>query len=176
MGEAPIPKRTAVCRVIFAFGKIGPDGIALRLLQELVVKPGSFPIEFQQPRPAAPSLLVTVLLGNFHPGPLGQKPDGIREGEIFLLHDKVDHTAAALAAEAVVDLLIRRNGEGAGFLTVEGTKTKQIGPFAAELHIAADNIYNVVAGNELVHKILGKCQSRSPSFRSVLPQFPAIIL
>ena len=84
-----------------------------------------------------------LLLGNLHAGALGKEADGVRKGKVLDVHDEVDHAAALLAAEAVIDLLVRRDGEGAGFLTVEGAQAKEVAALAGQLHIAAHHIHNV---------------------------------
>ena len=137
----------------------------LRLLEHLIVEPGRVPVQVQQTLAPAARLPVAVLLRYLHPRPFGQKAHRIREGEILLLHDEVDNAAAPLAAEAVVDLFVRRDGEGAGLLTVEGTQTKEIRALSGQLHIAAHHVHDVTPGHQLVQKALGKGHVKVSSFR-----------
>ena len=102
-------------------GQVLPHRLSLRLLEQLVVKAGGVPVQVQQALAPAAGLPVSLFLRYFHACPFGQKADGVREGEVLLLHDEVHHAAAPFAAEAVIDLLVRGDGEGAGLFTVEGT-------------------------------------------------------
>jgi hypothetical protein len=72
---------------------------------------------------------VALVLGNLQPRALGEKPHRVGIAEIFDLHDEVDHTAALVAAEAVVDLLVRRDGEGGVFSLWNGQRPKRFAPF-----------------------------------------------
>ena len=97
---------------------------ALRLLQEMMVKTGRVPVQVQKPLTAAAGFPVAFLLGDLHAGALGKEADCVGIGEVLDIHDKVDGAAALFAAEAVVDLLVRRDGKGPGLLTVKGAETE----------------------------------------------------
>ena len=156
-----MPNLTAVDFRDLPFVQILLNGPALRLLKKLVVKSGGIPVQIQQTLPPASGFPVAFLLRDLHPGPLGQKPDSIREGEVFNVHDEVDNAAALFAAEAVIDLLVRRDGEGAGLFTVEGAQAEQVAALAGQLYVTAYHVHNITAGGQLVHKALGKCHGRS---------------
>ena len=60
--------------------------------------------------------------------------------------------AACAAAEAVKDLLVRRNRKRTGFLVVEGTQTEIVRAALFQLHILRNDLYNVVPRGQLVQK------------------------
>ena len=66
----------------------------------------------------------------------------------------IDNAAALFAAEAVIDLLVRRDGEGAGLFTVEGAQAEQVAALAGQLYVTAYHVHNITAGGQLVHKAL----------------------
>ena len=55
-----------------------------------------------------------------------------------------------MAAEAVIDALIRGNGEGSGFLPVEGAKAKQVGAGPLQVHILSNHVFDWIPGGQLV--------------------------
>ena len=141
--------------------EIGTHGGALLALQHLVVEPRGGLVQLQH---TAAQLLraVAVILGDGHIDALGQKTDGIGIGEVFDLHHEVDDAAALLAAEAVVDLLVGRDGEGAGLFIVEGAQTKEVGTLARKRNVAAYHIGDIIAGDQLVQKVLRKRHLTTP--------------
>ena len=130
-------------------------------MKKLIVKSGGIPVQVQQTLSSASGLPVTFLLRDLHSGSLGQKTDSIRKWKIFNVHDEVDDATALFAAEAVIDLLVRRDGEGAGLFTVEGAQAEQVAALAGQLYVTAYHVHNITAGGQLVHKALGKCHGRS---------------
>ena len=105
-------------------------------------------------------LLVLTLIGpvvrHLQIDPLGQEADGVRIAQAFDLHDKIDHTAALVAAEAVVHLLVRRDGKGRCFFPVEGTEAEIVCAAPLELDILADDLLDWIPGNQLIQKCLWK--------------------
>ena len=83
---------------------------ALRRFERFMKKPRRVPVELQKTRPAGRFLALRFLRQGHIRAPR-QKRHGVREREIFDLHDKVDDAAALAAAETVVDLLVGRDGE-----------------------------------------------------------------
>ena len=83
-------------------------------------------VQAQQLLSAAGFGVVPMLFGHLQTYTLGQEFHGFGEGEVFNLHNEVEHTAALAATEAVVNLLCGCNGEGGGLFTVEGAQTKQV--------------------------------------------------
>ena len=76
----------------------------------------------------------------------------IRVAEAFDLHHEVDDPAALVAAEAVVDPLVRGYGKGRGLLPVEGAETEQVGAGALQAHILAYHFLNGISGSEFINK------------------------
>ena len=70
---------------------------------------------------------VLLVLRHLHTCPLGKGTYRIGVAQPLNFHNEIDSAAALMAAEAVIDTLIGRNGKGGGFLPVEGAQTKQIG-------------------------------------------------
>ena len=107
----------------------------------------------------AVTALVLLILRHFHACPLGKGTDCIRVGKSFNLHHKIHCTAAFMAAEAIVNSLIRCNGKGCCLFPVEGAKTKQIRAGSLQAHILAHHILNGISGNQFINKRLGKSQA-----------------
>ena len=120
---------------------------ALRRFEHIMEKPRRVPIE----RPiAAPGgtypRSASFLLGRGMFARPRQKRHGIREREILDLHDEVDDAAALAAAEAVVDLLIGRNGERWRFLAVERAQAEEVRPaLFCQPDVLTHHVHNVVA-------------------------------
>ena len=138
-------------------------------LEDAVIVPGGIPVQRQHPA-AKLFRSVAALLRYREVGPLGQKSDGIRIGQSLHLHDEVHDAAALLAAEAVVKLLVRQHMEGGSLFVVEGTAAPVAAALGRQRDVAAYNIHNVAAGQQLVQKILGK---RHPAPSSPLNFPPA---
>ena len=124
-------------------------------MELFIIEPRRIAVERENARTQA-ALFAVRLLRNGHIDPLGQKAHSVRKGEVFLLHDEVDNAAALLAAKAVADLLIRRNGERAGLFVMERTQAKIVCTLFLQRNIIAHNVNNIVAGDQLVQKPLVK--------------------
>ena len=126
---------------------------------ELVVKiSGGVPVQREHPLPL-PCLGAVLLLGHGHVGALGQKRHGVREGQVFYLHYKVNHSAALAAAEAVIYLLVRGHGEGRGLFRMERAQPELIGAaFFSEPDITGYHVHYVVALAQLLQKVFRKVQ------------------
>jgi hypothetical protein len=57
-----------------------------------------------------------------------------------------------MAAEAIVDPLLRINGEGCGLFAVEWTQAEEVGAAALELHMLSHHIFNWISGYKFVQK------------------------
>ena len=126
-------------------------------------KPRRVPVELQKTRPAG-RILALRFLRQGHIRAPRQKRHGVREREIFDLHAEVDDPAALAAAEAVVDLLVGRDGEGGRFLAVERAEAEEVRPaLLRQPDVLAYHVHNVVALGQLVEKPFGKCHT-SASF------------
>ena len=115
-------------------------------------KPGRLLTQGPEPLLFPVPALILRVLGHLQPRPLGQKPHGVGVGEIFNFHDEIDHSAPFVAAKAVVNALLRRNGKGGGLLPVEGTQAKEIAPPPLHRHILTHYILNGIAGHHIVQK------------------------
>ena len=137
-------------------GQIGCHRLPLGPGEILIEPAGGVPVQGQDPLAAAGLLRVPPVLRHLQVSPLGQQAHRVREAEVFDLHDEVDHPAPVLAAEAVVDLLVRRHGEGAGLFIVEGAQAKVIAALFCQGNIGGDHVHNVAAAGHLVQKSLRK--------------------
>jgi len=131
-------------------------------LEHAVIVPGGIPVQRQHPA-AELFRSVAALLRYREVGPLGQKSDGIRIGQSLHLHDEVHDAAALLAAEAVVKLFVRQHMEGGSLFVVEGTAAPVAAALGRQRDVAAHDIHDITAGQQLVQKILGKRHSTSSS-------------
>ena len=119
-------------------------------LELRVEKARSVPVEREQPL-ALFRAGVVRLLRQLHTGAVGQKRHRLGEREILDLHDEADDAAALAAAEAVVDLLVRRDGERRRLFAVKRAEPEEVRPaFFRQAHVAAHDVDNVVALGELL--------------------------
>ncbi len=83
-------------------------------------------------------------------GALGQFFDRLTEWQVIVFHEKSDRGAMGAAAEAMIELLIRADGEGWGFFVVEGAAGLIILAGLAKLDAGADQIDNVGPRQQVV--------------------------
>ena len=96
-----------------------------RGLAELGMEPaGRLLVELQHPLAQPGQLLILPVLRHGHARPVRQELHRLGKAEILDLHDEVHYAAALAAAEAVVDLLVRRHGEGRGLFIMEGAESE----------------------------------------------------
>ena len=118
--------------------------------------PGDVAVELEHALALAGAGIVFVLR-NGHAYAAGEKAHRVRVGEIFDLHDEIDDAAALAAAEAVVDLLVRRDGEGRRLFAVEGAESEQIlSAFFRQSDILGNDVRDIVSFNELLNEAFGK--------------------
>ena len=137
-----------------ALGQVVPHRPALRGLEAVVVKPGGQLIGLQGPGPAAALPLALPGVRDLHPRPLGQQPHRVGEGQVFNGHHKGDHPAPLAAAKAVVDLLVRADGEGGGPLVVKGAKAPQVAPLLGQVDVGGDHLGDLAPGHQFIDKLL----------------------
>ena len=125
-------------------------------------KPGGLLGQRPQPLLLPVAALVFLVLRHLHAHSLGQGADGIRVAQALDLHLEIDHAAALMAAEAIVDPLVRRYGKGRGFLPMEGAEAKQIGAGTLQIDVLAHDLFNWVSGGKLIQKCRWKRHWRSP--------------
>ena len=131
-------------------------------LEHAVIVPGGIPVQRQHPA-AELFRSVAALLRYREVGPLGQELHRLRERQALDLHNKIDDAAALFAAEAVVDLLVRRYGERWRFLVVEGAQAEQVAALARQRHVAGYHVRNVVPRHHFVQKLVAEMHEK-PSF------------
>ena len=124
----------------------------------------------QRPKPLLLTIpgLVLLVLGDFQPRPLGQRPHGVPVAQPLNFHLEIDDAAALVTAEAVEHALVRRDGEGGGLLSVEGTQAKQVGAGTLQRHILPHHVLNRVPRDHFVNKCRWKWHGL-PSFRQISP-------
>src|SRR5262249_38718061 len=85
----------------------------------------------------------------------GELLDGLGEGHVIVIHEKAERSAVLTAAEAVIELLVRTDPEGRGFLGVERTAGLVLAAGLLQWHARADELHDIGAGDELVDEVLG---------------------
>ena len=80
------------------------------------------------------------------PSPPAGPAGAPRNRYTYSLHDKGDYTASLAAAEAVVDLLIRRDGKGGGLFVVKGAQAPQVVPLLGQVDIGGNHVGDLAAG------------------------------
>ena len=98
---------------------------------------------------------VVLHLGQGHVKLIRQKGHRLRKGQALNVHDKLDHAAASLAAEAVIDLLLLVHGKGGRRFVVKRAQTNISMPVLLQRHIRADHLDDVGARPELVQPLRG---------------------
>ena len=118
----------------------------------------------QRPQPLLlpVAALVFLVVRHLHAHSLGQGADGVRVAQALDLHLEIDDPAALVAAEAIVDPLVRRYGKGRGLLPMEGAEAEQIGAGTLQVDILAHDLFNWVSGGKLIQKCRWKRHWRSP--------------
>ena len=139
-------------------GHVVPGGLPRGGVQLLVEEAGRVAVQGQHPGAPA-GLGVVFLLGQGHARAAGKEFHRLREAQVLDLHDEVDDPAALAAAEAVIDLLVRRDGEGRRLLAVEGAEAEHVGSaLFPEPHIAGHDVHDVVSLHELRDELFGILQ------------------
>ena len=133
--------------------KSRPAGRGIELLVEKVRR---VLVQRQHTR-AFLAFLVVFLLRHLHTRAAGKKLHRVAEAEVFYLHYEIYDSAALAAAEAMVYLLVRGDGERRRFLTVERAEAEHVRPaLLAQPHIAGHDVHYVVALHKLGEKAFGK--------------------
>ena len=99
--------------------------------------------------------VVPGVFRHLHPGPLGQKTDGLHVVQILDAADEIDDIAARLTAEAVEGLVFRVDGKGGGFFAVEGAQPRKGAAPPPQVDIAADDLLDIAAVFQLLQKLVG---------------------
>ena len=131
-----------------------------RSVQLTVEKPGRFLVQCPKPLLLAVAGLVLLVLRDLHSRPLGQRPDGIGIRKALDLHLEIDDAAALVAAEAIVDSLVRGYGKRRGLLPMEGAQTEKVGTGTLQGNVLTHHVFNWIASRQLVEKC--RWESHSP--------------
>ena len=107
--------------------------------------------------------LVRLVLRHLQSRPLGEKPHRIGVAERLDLHNEVDRAAALMAAEAVVNPLVRRDGKRRRFLRVERAQAKQVRALPRQRHILSHHVLDRVSVIQFVQKRRRKRHACLPS-------------
>ncbi len=98
-----------------------------------------------------------------HAHVLGQVLDGVDEAQAGVFDQETDRGAVGAAAEAVVELLGRADGEAGGLFVMEWAQAHVVGPALLELDIAADHVDDV----DTVEQIGDECLRNHLALHSV---------
>ena len=83
---------------------------------------------------------------NFHAGTTGQLLDRFREALMLVFHQETHRIAGGATAKAVVELLVRRHGEGRGLFLMEGAAGAVIAAGFFQGHAGVDQLHQIGAG------------------------------
>ena len=129
---------------------IGQRFLANRSVELLVEKPGCFLVQRPKALLLPVTALVLLIFRDLHPGTLGQGTDCVRVAQALNLHLEINDASTLVAAEAIVNSLVRRHRKGRGLFPMERTQAKQVGAGALQAHIFPNHIFNWIAGSQLV--------------------------
>ena len=90
-------------------------------------------------------LLGVLLLRQIDSASVSQCLYSLREGIIFIFHQKGKDISSRPAAKAIIHLFARRYGKRRGFFTVEGAESEIVGTLSLEPHIAGNHIHDVIS-------------------------------
>ena len=126
VGRKPEPEARDGRLAQAALYDIRPRLLAARLQQLLVEKPRRVLAERPQPLLLLILRLILLVLRHLQPRALCQKPHRVRVAQRLDLHDEVDRAAALVAAEAVVNSLVRRDGKRRRLFRMKRAQPKQV--------------------------------------------------
>jgi hypothetical protein len=105
-------------------------------------------------------VLLLRVARDFHPDALGEFVDRVEEFEAVVVDQERDRGAVRAAAEAVVELLGRRNGEARRALIVERAARREFLALALERHARGDHLDDVGAREQVVDESVGDAGHR----------------
>ena len=114
-------------------------GLALRGEQRLVEVTGRLLVGGKEPVALGAAPLVVGILLHLREGHvhlIGQEPDRLGKIQPLHVHNELNHTAAGLAAEAVIELALAVHGKGGCFFAVKRAQTPISMPVPLQCHIA----------------------------------------
>ena len=104
--------------------RIQPSRLPQGAQQLLAEKPCGQTVGLLQAAPVCPLPLqfgIILFFRKLHMRPFRQKTHGFSVSKLLHIHNELDHRAPGVAAKAVKQLLVRRNGKRGRFLSVQGT-------------------------------------------------------
>ena len=155
-------------------GQIVPHPRTAGALEVVVVKPGRVPVGREGPGPLFAPGVIGACVRHLQPRPLGQQAHRVGKGQVLDLHDEGDHPAPFAAAEAVVNLFIRRNREGGRLFVVKGAQPPQVVSLPGQVDIGGNHVGDLAPGHQLVDELFGN-RHAAPSFRLCFPQYTRLI-
>ena len=171
-GRQAEPELPADLLLQAALGQVRPHRLArVRLPEVALVEARRLLEEGEEPFPTGPAGLVLrrrLLVLERDPVAVGEPLDGLDEVEpLRLLHER-DQVAALAAAEAVVELPDRVDGEARRLLLVERAAAAPLGACAPKLRARADDLDHVGGRLYLVDRGL-PYDGQASAKRSVMP-------
>ena len=100
--------------------------------------------------------VVIFVLRDLKSRALCKKPYRVRIVQALNLHDEVDDAAARVAAEAVKNALVRRDGERGGLFRVERAEPEEVRAPARQAYILPHDLIDGIALSERIQKRLRK--------------------
>ena len=99
---------------------------------------------------------------HLEPGALGQLIHRLPEGQPIVLHQEADGGTVGATAEAMVELLLRADGEGGGALVVERATCLEVPARLAQGDALADQVDDVGTREELIDEAWGDSAGHGP--------------
>jgi hypothetical protein len=93
-----------------------------------------------------------LLARHFQPGERGEFLDRLGEAEVLVVHQEPQRRAVRAAAEAVIELLGRADGERRRLLAVEGAAGLVLAPRLLERHTRIDHLHDIRAAHQFVNE------------------------
>ena len=82
---------------------------------------------------------------------------GFDEAHAVVFHQETDGIPVLAAAEAMVELLGRADGERGRFLPVKRAQAEEVGARLAQLHVAAHHLDHIDAGEQILDEAVRNC-------------------
>ena len=99
--------------------------------------------------------VAAALPGHFQAGPGGQLLHRFRKAEVVVFHQEAHGVAGGAAAEAVVELLVRGDGEGGRLFLVEGAAGGIVAAGLLQRHAGIDQRHQIGAREQVLDEVFG---------------------
>ncbi len=104
-----------------------------------------------------------AFMRHFQSEPPGERFDGFRKRQLFVLHQEAERRAVRAAAKAVIELLVRAHPERRGLLVVKRAAGLVLAPRLLQRHAAADGLDDIRVCDQLVNEALGNAAGHGAS-------------